>query len=483
MRRRPASGGLTSRDRATWVPDPPDNVIRAGTPPVRWDRPGFNVHKCLVVYNTDVSWSEAGADYWAEKHGVVSHKLGFPLGASVPSADTLLDGTSDNYASIRQPIYDYCVANQIDAVFAAPGTPMTMRLLRSGGGGDTTINFPSYLGSIRYLTEWATTYQPLYGSPIELLCSALPATNPKPYWEPTGFAAQIDSDDRHNDLGYEQNLYHPSRSAGTLLARKTPRLSDGGIRVVVNQPSRTYASPPTYRPPASFPFMACGRIGRPRFGADADLPTETLALATAVIDQAVANERNLDQIRREGLALELGVSTRVAGSMPDEEITTIYDYARSLGLNANYWTKDLTSTFSTTLTPASGEAYSRASLLGGGVVGRPCWAQLGYALENESIATAAVQAAYSYHPGAWCYEGTSFSYLHVGRLQKGGGIGGLAHTGEPLADDAGGVWQFFYNLMHGMTLAEAHFRGTHQMPWQSSVVGDPLYRPFGGPEP
>ena len=483
MRRRPASTGLTSRDRAAWVPDPPDNVIYAGIPPVRWDRPGFNVHKCLVVYNSDVSWSEAGADYWAEKHGVVSHKLGFPLGASVPSADTRLDGTSDNYASIRQPIYDYCVANQIDAVFAAPGTPMTMRLLRSGGGGDTTINFPSYLGSIRYLTEWVTNYQDLYVSPLELLCEVLPISNPKPYWEPTGLTAQLQGSYRTNDLGYGQNWYYPSRSAGSLLARKTPRLLNGGIRTVVNQPSFTWPSPPTYRPPAGLPFMACGRIGRPRFGADASLPTETLALATAVIDQAVANERNLDQIRREGLGLQLGVSTRVTAQMPDEEITTIYDYARSLGLNASYYTRTLTSTFSTTLTPAASETYSLTSLLTGGVVSRPAWAVLGYAIENEPLSNAFLQAAYTYHPGAWCYEGTSFSYLSVGRLQKGGGIGGLAHTGEPLADDAGGVWQFFYNLMHGMTLAEAHFRGTHQIPWQSSVVGDPLYRPFGGPEP
>jgi hypothetical protein len=65
------------------------------------------------------------------------------------------------------------------------------------------------------------------------------------------------------------------------LVRRAPRSSQGETFQTVGGPSVSYAPGVPDLPPAEIPFLACGRIGRPRINADANLPAETLANACA----------------------------------------------------------------------------------------------------------------------------------------------------------------------------------------------------------
>jgi len=465
--------GLKSRERAGANPLTATNLdeVRWGIPPRPLQEPLLDRHKCLVVYNTEVAWSEAAADYWAARHGVVSHKVGVALGASVPSADTVLDLRGTEYAALLAPVYAYVMAHGIEAVFMAPGTPTRM-LVDKTLGGTAEWNLATFVGCVRYITEYRQQTGAAFpkGSSVGDVgkCS----------WAVPSYSGSLNGDVRcASRQGNQKNYITPNGTPPSALF--TPADSAGTVARVIAQTSTDYG---TDQPPDGIPILACGRIGRPRFQADAALPNETYANACAVIDQAVEYETSLEAAVAQGLTHQITVSTRVPVDMPDWDPAAIVDYGRSLGLTVKYGTKGSQSTFAAAVAPTAGQDYSVAGLLAGTARAGATWFTGGYGLENEPLSNTALQNAYEFHPGAWGFESTSFSWLHVARIQRGGGIGGLGHTGEPYSTDAGSIWAFWFNALHGMTLAEAHFRGKQQMPWQACVFGDPLYRPFGRSE-
>jgi hypothetical protein len=53
------------------------------------------------------------------------------------------------------------------------------------------------------------------------------------------------------------------------------------------------------------------------------------------------------------------------------------------------------------------------------------------------------------------------------------------NTAEPFAIDGGEILNWFWVLLSGVSIAEAHYQTNHLFCWQSAPVGDPLYAPFG----
>ena len=56
----------------------------------------------------------------------------------------------------------------------------------------------------------------------------------------------------------------------------------------------------------------------------------------------------------------------------------------------------------------------------------------------------------------------------------------VGHVYEPYAGAVFRGWLLWKNLLAGRTLGEAALRATPLLSWMNVVVGDPLYRPFGG---
>src|SRR6266571_7995337 len=95
-------------------------------------------------------------------------------------------------------------------------------------------------------------------------------------------------------------------------------------------------------------------------------------------------------------------------------------------------------------------------------------------------------------PGAVAYHLHSFSayvlrttdHYWVGPLLAEGATATLGYVEEPFLEWTVNVASFFGDLtVFGFSLGEAAYAAQPSVSWQMTVVGDPLYRPFGRPNP
>ena len=93
-------------------------------------------------------------------------------------------------------------------------------------------------------------------------------------------------------------------------------------------------------------------------------------------------------------------------------------------------------------------------------------------------------------PGAFAYHLHSFSAATlrsttknwVGPLLAKGATVTLGHVDEPYLDATSDVAMLLQNFLHnGASFGEAAYSAEHCLSWQTTIVGDPLYRPFGVP--
>jgi uncharacterized protein (TIGR03790 family) len=98
--------------------------------------------------------------------------------------------------------------------------------------------------------------------------------------------------------------------------------------------------------------------------------------------------------------------------------------------------------------------------------------------------------AVEFMPGAFAYHLHSFSAATirsetrhwVGPLLARGATAALGCVAEPYLEGTPDLSVFFARLIyHGMSFGEAAYACQNSVSWQTTVVGDPLYRPFGRP--
>jgi uncharacterized protein (TIGR03790 family) len=89
-------------------------------------------------------------------------------------------------------------------------------------------------------------------------------------------------------------------------------------------------------------------------------------------------------------------------------------------------------------------------------------------------------------PGAIAYHLFSFSAASirtsqhwVGALLSKGATATMGSVDEPYLMGTPDLAVFLDRLVHGFTLGEAAYAGSSTLSWQTTVVGDPLYQPFG----
>ncbi len=105
------------------------------------------------------------------------------------------------------------------------------------------------------------------------------------------------------------------------------------------------------------------------------------------------------------------------------------------------------------------------------------------------VTGAIARADFKFRPGAVAYHLHSFSAwsLHtrtgywVGPLLARGATVSLGHVYEPYLALTPHVDVFFQRLLDGATFAEAGWYSQPALSWQTTFVGDPLYRPFAVP--
>lgn len=97
-----------------------------------------------------------------------------------------------------------------------------------------------------------------------------------------------------------------------------------------------------------------------------------------------------------------------------------------------------------------------------------------------------IQPSVEFVPGAFAYHLHSFSattirtpvHQWVGPLLAQGATATFGSTDEPYLDGTPDLIAFLSRFGNAFTFGEAAYTGIRQLSWQTTVVGDPLYRPF-----
>jgi uncharacterized protein (TIGR03790 family) len=105
---------------------------------------------------------------------------------------------------------------------------------------------------------------------------------------------------------------------------------------------------------------------------------------------------------------------------------------------------------------------------------------------TESITGALARADFKFRPGAVAYHIHSWSasslrnpnHLWTGPLLARGAAVSFGNVFEPFLSLTPHVDLFFKRLLAGATFAEAGWYSQASLSWQTTFVGDPLYRPF-----
>jgi hypothetical protein len=409
--------------------------------------------KILIVYDSTNQDSQDVADNYITSRGLTSHKLGIDFSATISNGDVWdlgWSGDTNNpnqnyYNAMSVPIDSYIQANDIKAVFLSGMTPTRVKCYNRIGDGSQMACLPNLAGS----------------SPYIVLNGKFPWNNfinPTPQIFTNGATPTIlrDQINAYTDYGAHLGPY---------------ALTITGMPATQN-----------YDDTESSKFRPVGRIGSPNHGSGT-FPAETVANINTLVESAIANERTVQEVAQEQLPFHIGVSSRLPPQLTAEEGAAIVDICRRLGFNVEYYynnAADLNSGLPLVVTPLSGALYSVAEVEAQTAPqNQPVWCTIGYAIENDAWDDAEWRSLWNHLPGAWGVEGTSSMQQHTRRIQYDGGIGGIMNTAEPFAIDGGEILNWFWVLLSGVSIAEAHYQTNHLFCWQSAPVGDPLYAPFG----
>lgn len=194
----------------------------------------------------------------------------------------------------------------------------------------------------------------------------------------------------------------------------------------------------------------------------ARLDGPTPAIARALVDKAMQAETN-------GLwgraYFDLRGLTNGDYKMGDDWIRTAAEAAKRYGFDTI--TDEKEQTFSTNF------PMSQIALYAG-------WYDINISGPFTQLPVEFMPGAIAYHLHSYSAQSLRTTNQHwCGPLLAAGATATMGCVDEPLLAGTPDVGYFFNALFHGFTFGEAASGAQQLLSWQTTVVGDPLYRPFG----
>lgn len=212
---------------------------------------------------------------------------------------------------------------------------------------------------------------------------------------------------------------------------------------------------------------------------------ETESETLSIIDRGTAQEADIDTHKDK--PCWVGVYRR--GAIPNsfDRNLAILDMLRRAGFtNVKYYYRggvpSANATTAAEYAPFEGREFDWEDIPALGPI--DCFMHLGHASTNLSngavsdssgITGVAMDALFDYLPGGFAYHATSFPVFDAFRALKTGGQGGPGDNTSSHAGPTVGPSAFLYGLLQGMSMAHAQVITN---PGGASVHGDPLFRPF-----
>jgi hypothetical protein len=331
------------------------------------------------------------------------------------------------------PVADYCIANNIDAVFCSAHVWPLFLCAGSGAGIGDYISTDAAFGAAKYfkaqgnlnLPGSAITTSELYGTPYAVV------DNFGGVLEHPGESRTGGEPLAPNGLSYEV--------AKTLIPRFKERLS----------------------------ILPWGRIGLPKF-------------TSATVAESLAETQRMvgDALWREGQSSARNIVIGVGGnvgriSAPWQWMA--HEMAKAAGHSTNHILAGYTSG---TNQSWFGEAatWTQANVLAG-TANVPGDAYLGGAIGNPADTVTTLNNSLFPNRGAWGYETWSFGYRVGAALVMRGACAAIGSVSEPFASGIPDVASVMSAALKGWSLAEINWLLSPPA-WMMTAFGDPLFRPF-----
>jgi hypothetical protein len=415
-------------------------------------------HRVLIVWNTNAAFSalsEQVADYYIAAHGLVEHKLGLDLGA------TMLMSTTDSDALLAghlTTIANYCEANDIKIVLCSACVPEGAYSLVNSISLRSKLSFSSLVAAARMLKE------------MNVYPTRSEGSESIPLQSPTTDGATLTHTRIAPIMRNETPIGEPPSGTPYGTARnftvRIPSWSDYRTAAVI--------------PGNLTSLMMCGgRIGWPgnfagwNGSAEGLTDPETWEDTKRIIDDAVAMEGTVNG------PVHIGIYPYQSSVPADGS-----EYSRRLlhayGFDVRHC---IESTTGMSLVPPAA-TYSDTTMKAGTLSPKqPLWGIYGSNLRNLALDHPWVNS-YEFQRGSWFYQWTSLGLQQGYQALKAGACCAMGAWYEPYASGLVPSVIMLRHLLRGLTATEASFAfgGTH-LAWCFTVWGDPLYRPFANRKP
>lgn len=415
---------------------------------------GIDASKVIIVYNSDEVDSETVADYYIEKRAIpTANKLGVPMGAYT---DNTLGFSPSLYNDVLVPVANKIKSVGAHAVILSAFCPTKTQT----GGATVTLSLSGLLATARHLVDTNGSW------PKD--------TNSQPWhWEKSssGFP--------WNSVWMEPIL--PWLPAHFVFNQDTGATAPD--EELAHLMERHYYADEDYLGNRYWCLHGILGVG--------DFNYETVALAKRIIDDAVANEKSYAQAITEGADIHIGANDRSGAWINGYQAELARQLIDAKGLPYQWYEGDYGASYPSQPT----EDYAIEDMMGTATTGacfagtgnlspaEDLWGHIDQAICNaDAVAASAPNTwpeSYNILPGAWGVYITSTGIKSVVSLLNNGGCAGVSTVHEPLADGVADMSAFMREILAGKTMAEANVFGGGVLCFKDTVVGDPLYAPFG----
>jgi hypothetical protein len=423
-----------------------------------------NSNGTVSAFNGAKTQSQYACEYYAEARGIPpANIISLPLGTGASYVNT----EANLRSLILTPIADLQNSIAAQAVFMGPYTP-------------TTITVPQAVTGVTWSAHPTNTELPgaanILASARRLLTysDSTVATNSAGQVIPYGLRNDGISIPLNADIGTNLGV-----NTATAVTQYTLPNMTGSIAVNIVNSSHT-----GYLGHANNFCMAKGRIGlaMPGFDFPALTYAETEESVRAVIDRATywIRRKNVQSARAKPLLVHI----RAGSSYVAANSVIMAWLMRQWGINAKYYyaTTPITENGCdhSVYCPTSGqywEGYNDANINAGTVIEAPYYVQVGIRenTDTDTLVNYVTDAWKSNMDGSGILGASNGARNIILELHRGAisGCANQTHTSSALYTS---MWEITYNLLRGMTWAEAVYYTANQHIF--CPVGDPLWAPF-----